>query len=153
MSFLLGDRLKEVDALKRKPPELVVSFWPCSESAEAFLFIFYPCVMCRGIVIAFLRRNPVWDNRGLLSLNCRHEKLHFPRGKPWPRFWPQQSPDFSDPKYPLVVNSSVEHEHTGSVDLRLHDAERLGPSARAVAGRSAGGPTYLKRQNLDRWML
>ena len=56
MSFLLGDRLKELDALNRKPPELVVIFWPCSESAEAFLSIFYPCVMCRGIVIAFLRR-------------------------------------------------------------------------------------------------
>jgi hypothetical protein len=36
---LLGDRLKELDALKRKPPELVVFFWPFSESAEAFLSI------------------------------------------------------------------------------------------------------------------
>lgn len=106
MSFLLGDRLKELDALKRKPPELVVSFWPCSESAEAFLSIFYPWVMCRGIVIAFLRHNPAGDiTGGVLSLNCRHEELHFPRGEPWPKGWPNKAPDFSDPKYPLVVNT------------------------------------------------
>jgi hypothetical protein len=39
LCFLLGDLLKELDALNKKPPGPVTSFWPCPEPAEAFLSI------------------------------------------------------------------------------------------------------------------
>ena len=48
LCFLLGDLLKELDALKRKPPGLVASFWLCPETAEAFLSIFTPAACVVG---------------------------------------------------------------------------------------------------------
>lgn len=58
LCFLLGDLLKELDALNRKPPGPVTSFWLCPEPAEAFISIFSPPASCVVGARGELQRHP-----------------------------------------------------------------------------------------------